>query len=508
MHNGRVTVYRFNPEIDSEPRYETYDFPYTKGMSVLDVALYIYEQVDSTFSFSYCCRNSHCGLCGAQINGKPGLMCRESASPELLLEPLKNLTIIRDLMVDRQEYEERKSSLRLFIERVEVPEQKPEKVCNKDQERFKVASRCVECYSCLSVCPVLRKNKHEYLGPAGFVQLARHTFDPRDELNREVMAYSAGIYNCTTCGKCDTVCPHEIAPSENIELMRGRLIERGNAPRAINQLIDLVKKTKKALIPQKGKKSLLEQTQKEPVSKVGLFVGCNFDYDTRLMPTAFAAVKVLQKMGVDLYIPQDQVCCGTPLKEIGAINDVKELVLENVKAFETAGCSQILTLCSGCGLSMKKVWPELFKEETGKDLPFTVKDFSEFVVEMGLPEYLNDQKMTVTYHDPCSLKRGQGISEEPRQIIKSIPGLQLVEMLSSDECCGAGGGLRVTNFPLSQQITERKVTTVKNLGVDAVVTGCPTCIKQLTMVLSQQRLRNISVIHPAVLMAQSMGIEI
>lgn len=508
MQNGKVTVFRFNPEIDSEPRYETYDFPFKKGMSVLDVALYIYEQVDSTFSFSYCCRNSHCGLCGAQINGKPGLMCREGATLELRLEPLKNLTVVRDLMVNRQEYEERKSSLRLFIERVEVPEQKPEKICNADHERFKVASRCVECYSCLSVCPVLQKNRHEYLGPAGFVQMARHTFDPRDELNREIMALSEGIYNCTSCGRCDTVCPHEIAPSKNIELIRERLIERGNAPRAVNQLIDLVKKTKKAIIPQKGKKSLLEQSNEEHGSKVGLFVGCNFDYDTRLMPIAFAAVKVLQKMGVKLYIPKEQVCCGTPLKEIGAIHEVKELVLENVKAFEAVGCDQILTLCSGCGLSMKKVWPELYKEETGKDLPFTVKDFSEFVVEMGLPEYQKNLEITVTYHDPCSLKRGQGISEEPRQIIQSIPGLKLVEMLTSDECCGAGGGLRMTNFPLSQQITERKVSTVKELGVDAVITGCPTCIKQLTMALSQQRLKNIFVTHPAVLMAQSMGIEI
>ena len=111
-------------------------------------------------------------------------MCRESATPEMTLEPLRNLTVIRDLIVDRQEFERHKDSLRLFLDRVSFPEREPEKIALEDLDRFKVASRCVECYSCVSGCPVVRENRHEFLGPAGLVQLARHAFDPRDELNR------------------------------------------------------------------------------------------------------------------------------------------------------------------------------------------------------------------------------------------------------------------------------------------------------------------------------------
>ncbi len=223
MEEGKVSVFRYDPEKDKEPRYETYVFPFEPGMSVLDVALYVYENMDGTFTFTYCCRNSHCGLCAAKINGTPGLMCRETATPEMRLEPLENFSVVRDLMIDRKEYEERMPSLRLFLERVSDPPSLPEKIAHQDLERFKVVSRCVECYSCLSECTAYREDRYAFLGPAGMVQLARHVFDPRDELNRDVMAYSAGVNRCTLCGRCTLVCPHRISPKATIEIFRGRI---------------------------------------------------------------------------------------------------------------------------------------------------------------------------------------------------------------------------------------------------------------------------------------------
>lgn len=226
MEKGEVTVFRYNPETDKQPHYETYEFPFEPGTSVLDVALFIYENIDGSFSFSYSCRNSHCGLCGAKINGQSSLMCRESATREMTLEPLDNLPVIRDLMVDRKQYEELMWGQRLFLERADAPISLPEKIERKDLDRFKLASRCVECYCRISVCPAFRESKHEFLGPAGLVQLAGHAFDPRDILNRELIAYSDGIYNCTLCGKCSIVCPHGLDSMENIRLLRTRLVEK------------------------------------------------------------------------------------------------------------------------------------------------------------------------------------------------------------------------------------------------------------------------------------------
>jgi succinate dehydrogenase/fumarate reductase iron-sulfur protein len=263
MQKGKVNVFRYDPERDRSPRYETYEFPFEPGMSVLDVALYIYENIDGTFTFSYCCRNSHCGLCGAKINGKPGLMCRESATPEMRLEPLDNFSVVRDLMIHRKQYEEQMHSLRLFLDRVSDPPVVPEKIGHEDLESFKVVSRCVECYICISECTTYREDRHAFLGPAGVVQLARHCFDPRDELNRDVMAYSAGIYNCTLCGRCTVVCPHRISPKATIETLRAGLVNMFGPPRAVTQLVERVKEREKAVPPPKRKNSFLDKARRD-----------------------------------------------------------------------------------------------------------------------------------------------------------------------------------------------------------------------------------------------------
>ena len=228
MQKGKVTIFRYNPETDTQPHYETYEYPFEPGMSVLDVATYVCENIDPSFSFSYGCRNSHCGVCGAKINAEPGLMCREGATPEMTLEPLDNLPLIRDIMVDWNYCDEWMLSLRLFLERTKTPLKEPEIIDREDLERFKIVSRCVACHSCTSVCPAFQENRHAFWGPAAFVQLARHAFDPRDELNREIMAHSAGIQHCTLCGKCKKVCPHGISPKKSIELLLTRIEARKN----------------------------------------------------------------------------------------------------------------------------------------------------------------------------------------------------------------------------------------------------------------------------------------
>lgn len=234
MEKGSVILFRYDPAVDPRPYYQTYPFPFERGMAVMDVVHHIYEYIDGSFGFSYNCRNGHCGLCGAKINGQPGLMCREKATQELTLEPLDHMPIVRDLILDREHYETCLDRLRPFLDRVAMPANQPEEVGRGDLERFKMASRCVGCYNCLSVCPAYGENPHQFLGPAAIVQLARHGVDPRDALNREIIAYSAGIFQCTLCGKCVEVCPHGISPKENIEWLRSKVeaIKKGHTGRA------------------------------------------------------------------------------------------------------------------------------------------------------------------------------------------------------------------------------------------------------------------------------------
>ncbi len=218
---GRATVVRFDPAVDRALYRQVFAFPFEPGMTALDVVLHVQRQVDGTLTFGYCCRNSHCGLCGAVVNGRPGLLCREPATPEMTLAPLDNLPVLRDLDIDRAPYEERLLGLRLFLERARPPREQPEWIDPPDQERFKVASRCVACYLCLSACPVVADDPHGFLGPAGFAQLGRHASDPRDALDRRLLAVSAGASLCTGCGACDEVCPHGVEPREIIDRLIG-----------------------------------------------------------------------------------------------------------------------------------------------------------------------------------------------------------------------------------------------------------------------------------------------
>jgi fumarate reductase (CoM/CoB) subunit B len=241
---------------------------------------------------------------------------------------------------------------------------------------------------------------------------------------------------------------------------------------------------------------------------VGLFVGCNIDYDFRLMPIATAAVKVLQRLGVNLAIPAEQVCCGMPLKEVGFLEQIEELVVKNVEAFRKAGCTKVLTLCSGCGVGLKKIWPEVYGNVKGQEVPFLVEDFTQFLTSLPWTKQgLKGLKLKVTYHDACSLRRGQGVHEEPRRLLRAIPELTFMEMPEPDYCCGGGGGLRVTNFEMAKRVLNRKISFLKDLQVEAIVTSCPTCIKQLTMGLSLQQGRKVVLLHPAVVVAKAMGIE-
>lgn len=223
-------VFRYDPTTDDAHRYETYEVPYEKGMRVLGVLLYIQENIDTSLAFRYSCRRRRCGSCGVAVNGKPGLACIEEAKDAMVIEPLPNLPIIRDLVVETTEYEERLQNISPYLVRERNPEKGPERLLPGDFVKVRSLNQCIECFSCMSACPVNGIKWEGFSGPTTLVQLARRLLDQRDNMDRMPDAIRAGFMHCVACYSCVEACPVEIGVLEGaIENIKRKYIENGRA---------------------------------------------------------------------------------------------------------------------------------------------------------------------------------------------------------------------------------------------------------------------------------------
>ena len=209
----KITVKRYDPTSDREPYFTEYEYDLSDSMTVLDVLNLIHEEIDPSLSYSYSCRNRHCGLCGIKADGKPALTCKCHARPDMVIEPLDNFPVLKDLSIDRDSYERLRPQLRLELERKCEALSEPETIDMDAFGKFKKASRCIECYCCVSACPMVSRMPHLFLGPAGIALEARHLYDPRDSLDRLLILKDEGISLCIECGKCSDVCMMDVDPA-------------------------------------------------------------------------------------------------------------------------------------------------------------------------------------------------------------------------------------------------------------------------------------------------------
>jgi len=479
-----VKVFRYNPSVDSKPRFDTFTVPYTQDMTVLDALHYIYENLDPTLAYRWSCRAGQCGSCAMIVNGKPCAACRmqvERGKP-LSIAPLTQFPVVRDLVVDTTRAVDRIMKIRPFVERTRKP-QRPEIIAQKDIDPVKEFRKCLECWACISACPAVAEAWYEFAGPAMMGKLARLEFDGRDQEDRARIAFLEGLYDCTTCRICAEVCPKSIdIPSKAIEKLRALVVKSGVGPLDGHMIpIDLIKKIGRSV--DKLSQPLLEKLPDTvnpdgETDEVGFFTGCLIDY--RLQETGLDIIETLERNRVKVHIPKDQVCCGSPLFRIGAVDVAEQLVVKNVQAFERLGVKKVVVGCAGCGLTLKLNFPEVAKRVLGREPSFKVHDLTEYLVHsLGLKNLnVKDMKplqMRITWHQPCHLGRGQGVVKEPLEVLAKIPGVQLAEMREPDRCCGSGGGVRSGRRPLAMAIGRRKTELIMETGAEACVTECPFC---------------------------------
>jgi fumarate reductase (CoM/CoB) subunit B len=475
-----VSVARYNPDTKIS-WVEDFTVQVYPGARTINVLSAIKDQ-DSTFAFRMSCEAGQCGSCAVQVNGKPVLACTWPASDGDLIEPL-NLPVIRDVMVD------------LLSGIADIPlietscaaeeERRKENECSGDcgqpqdnhvscqiptyeqTQQIKELSECLNCLCCISACPAVKVVS--FAGPTAMRGYMRIALDPREPGERIRKAVEDGLFCCTTCQQCWNVCPKHIkTPEKAIEKLRALASEHDLTLPRHRDVLQLIEKTGRSVEP--GEKIFLDLMDEviEPYGEVrgtvAFFVGCMFN--ARLPDTALNMVEVMRSSGIRLIIPKDQVCCGSPLIRTGQLGPVSSLMEQNVQIFSKTGVSTVMTMCAGCGSTLKHNYT------IGSDsLPFSVKDICEIMVEYEIKP-AGKLPLCATYHDPCHLYGGQEISKEPRDLLSAAVE-RFVDMPA--QCCGSGGGVRSGEPEEAAALGELRRKMIQETGADIVVTVCPFC---------------------------------
>jgi succinate dehydrogenase/fumarate reductase iron-sulfur protein len=203
--------------------FEPFEVPYRKWMRVLDVLNYVSEHLASDLAYRWFCGSKMCGSCAVRMNGREVLACWESAEPSMIIEPLRNLPVVRDLVVDRGPFDRKVLSFEPWVVRTKDYAGFPEPLSHKEMKHASKALDCIGCMACYSACPVIGLGGlTNFAGPGPLVQLAQTALDPRNDLEKVARALEkSGIFNCVSCYKCEEACPAKIPiVSEVIEPLK------------------------------------------------------------------------------------------------------------------------------------------------------------------------------------------------------------------------------------------------------------------------------------------------
>jgi glycolate oxidase iron-sulfur subunit len=393
--------------------------------------------------------------------------------------------------------------------------------------------KCIHCGICLPECPTYRVTKLETESPRGRIHLSRAVAEGRIEPNER---FEEHIYLCLGCRACESVCPSGVRFGKILESAReiigptGSPLSRFFTNIALKKLLpfparlrifawilrlyqkSLLKSLLHKLLPDSliQAESLLPDIPEKFFSpseeilspagekrfRVGFISGC-------VMSILFgdvngATVRVLRRNGCEVVVPKNQSCCGALNVHNGETRVAKEMAKRNIDAFLDRNLDAIIVNSAGCG-AMLKEYGELLRgdprySEKAEIFSRKVKDVSEFLSEIPLGQDPRKLNLRVTYQDPCHLAHGQKIINQPRGLIRSIPGVELVEMESSNRCCGSAGIYNITHPGMSQVILDEKIENIKKTGADAIIAPNPGCMIQIKSGIKKHNLE-MEVLH-------------
>jgi len=291
---------------------------------------------------------------------------------------------------------------------------------------------------------------------------------------------SEDIWRCTTCGSCPQRCPRGVGTIDVSLSLRRIAWGAGISPAPIHTVNVSLSAEGNPLREARDRradwaKGLSVKTFTEG-TEILYFPCCYPSYDSRLKKVAIATANILNRAGVDFGIlgPKEN-CCGESIRKTGDEALFRHLARENIKTFIDNGVKKILVSSPHCYHTFKNEYPE-FK------VNFEVIHVSQYLFELineGRLELTKEYSKKVTYHDPCYLGRHNGIYDEPREVLKKVPGLELIEMADSREdslCCGGGGGGIWMDVPKGERFSDLRLEQAIEVGAEVLVTACPYCI--------------------------------
>jgi succinate dehydrogenase / fumarate reductase iron-sulfur subunit len=225
-----LRIQRFDPDIDAEPYLKDYAVEVAPTDRVLDALLHVQRFVDGTLAFRRSCGHGVCGSDGMIINGQERMACKtlvqdvaDGDGAVIRVEPLKHLPLLRDLIVQQDEFFERWRTVKPFLINQEPVEDGERIQSQEERERFDDPTKCILCASCYSACPILDGENVRFMGPAAIAQGARFAFDSRDrgfEERLDVLDHADGVWACANHFRCTRVCPRGIKVTRNINLLK------------------------------------------------------------------------------------------------------------------------------------------------------------------------------------------------------------------------------------------------------------------------------------------------
>ncbi len=343
----------------------------------------------------------------------------------------------------------------------------------KDQggEVFKF---CYQCGKCDTVCPWTRVTKFSMR------KIVRQAAFGMTEIEND------DIWRCTTCGRCPQNCPRDVQQIRLTVSLRRVAAEYGVFPESVKPVRSIVGSLTGDGNPLNGERSKRGEWAKGlGVKKFNedteylYFPGCYICYDPRMRKVGEATVKILKKAGVNFGIlGEKENCCGESIRKTGEEDLYKELAKENIKNFITAGVKKIIVSSPHCFHTFKNEYPDFC-------VNFEVIHITQFIYQLlqeGKLQINGKYEKTITYHDPCYLGRHNGVFNEPREILKAIPGIKFVEMDEAYEnslCCGGGGGRIWMETEKEERFSNLRVEQAVNKNADILATACPYCINML-----------------------------